>query len=102
MQDWLESPGQGGERIYADVHRQVKSPPAGVVIWTGKFIAIGEGDGVHQDVDLSKGLCGALGDLLDLVVIRHITRLDESTADRFSQRAHAPFQGFPRVADAQP
>src|SRR3989337_1165913 len=101
MQDWLESPGQGSERIHADVHRQVKPPPAGVVIRTAEFFAVGEGDGVHQDIDLSKDLCSALGDLLDLVILRHVTWFDESTADRISQWAHAPFQDFASVAQAQ-
>jgi len=54
---------------------------------------------MHQDIDLTKGLPGAPGDLLDIFVFSNIARFHKITANRLSQGTDTPFKRFASVAE---
>ena len=56
---------------------------------------------MHQNIDLPEISLGPLGDMLDLVILGNVTRLDKGAANGCSQGAHAPFQSFTGITQPQ-
>ena len=75
---------------------------AGVVVWPAQLVTAGEGDRVHQHVDLPEILACRLGDGGDVIVLRDVAFFDPFAVDLFGQRPDAALERLACVADANP
>lgn len=71
----------GDQRVTTDVHGLLEILPAGFPEPVGEAVAIGEGDGVDQEVDLVVAVADLIEKLLDVVVGADVAGEDELCSD---------------------
>src|SRR4051812_46840153 len=81
---------EGNERIGRDIQGQGEPVPGGLDELALEVLALGEGEGVDEDVELAVLLAPALEHPPDLVVGLNVARFDEGGPETFGERADAP------------
>ena len=90
------------ERIRRDVEGEREPVARGLEERAFEVLALGEGQGMDEDVERVVGLAPALEDGRDLLVRPDVARLDEGRADRFGERADALLDAGSRPTRSRP
>ena len=80
---------QRDQRVGADVEGEREAVARGVDETTVEVLALGEGQGMDEDVEAALFLLPAAEDALDVRVVLDVARLDEGRADARGERPDA-------------
>src|SRR5688572_25263564 len=98
---WQKGIGQRDEREYTDIHCNLESLSAGLMIGLAQFIAAGEGDRMDEYIDLPKMFGCFLSDCGDLIVPGHVAFFDPFAAHLLGERLDALLEHLTCIADPQ-
>ena len=95
----LGARGKRGERVAGDEHRLREVLLAGVDVAAVELVLVGEGDGVHEEVELAPGASQLGEDRVHRGRVGDVAGHDELGAELGGERPHALFQRLSLVGE---
>ena len=97
----LGAVGKRDERIDRDVVREQEALARGIDEAAHEVVAVGEGDGMDQDVDGAEALLSLREDGVELGIVGDVAELDEIGADAFGEGPDTLFERWHGIGEGE-